>query len=198
MKAWYFSDANKRLSYGDGRKIKTGITHKIDGTPVLCKRGLHGSERIIDALHYAPSAYLWLVQFGGEIVKGDNKCAAAERTYLAGFDATDMLREFARRQALINIEKIKKYCTDDDYALIIRWLNTGDDSILDAANAASSAANAARYGDNAAWYAAISAATAAWSAANYADALPAPAHVAVHYRSASRTIHQSFSVCSNS
>ena len=171
MKAFYFSKLDKKLSYGDNRVIKTGVTHKVDGPIEPCVNGLHASKRIIDALKYAPGAHLWLVDLSGEVVVSDDKVCASERKYLAGFNAEKLLREFARKQALINIEKIKPYCSESDHSLIINWLKTGDIKFRSAAYSAaySAARSAARSAWSAAWSArsaAESAWSAAWSAAN--------------------------------
>ena len=123
MKAWYFSSEDRKLGHGDYRPITAGATHTVDCTPILCQSGLHASVRPIDALKYAPGPILWRVELGGKIVKGDDKLCATERTYLWGFDATAMLREFARKCALdvihlgIAPEVVKTY------------LNTGDESL---------------------------------------------------------------------
>lgn len=170
MKGYYFSTLEKTLRYGDGRVIEEGITHTIEGEPKLCEYGLHASKQAIDALSYAPGSYLWVVELGGTIVEGGDKCVATERTYLKGFDATELLRVFARKVALINIEKIKPYCSEDDYNLIVEFLETGDENLRSAAwFAVESAA------ESAAWFAARSAARsgrsawfAAWSAARSA------------------------------
>ena len=159
MKAYYFSTHDKRLRYGDGRRIKTGTTHKVAGPLELCAHGLHASKRIVDALADAPGPYLWLVELSGEIIEGDDKIVATERTYLAGFDATKTLRLFARKQALINIEKIKPYCSPDDYDLIVDWLNTGNESLRSAAEVAAK---------HTAWAAEASARASVWAAARYA------------------------------
>tara|TARA_R100000687_G_scaffold33154_2_gene27079 strand:- start:12478 stop:12999 length:522 start_codon:yes stop_codon:yes gene_type:complete len=70
------------------------------------------------------------------------------------------LRIFGCKKALINIEKIKPYCSDEDYNLIVNYLNNPMES---ARSAAWSAAWSAV--ESAAWSAARSAArSAAWSA----------------------------------
>lgn len=165
---YYFSQDNKRLRHGDGRLIKTGITHRVKGSPILCRHGLHANKRIIDALRYAPGAYLWIVKLGGDVVHDSDKSVSTERTYLAGFNAEKTLRHFARRQALINIEKIEPHCSDSDYSLILEWLNTGNEELRSAAEsvASSTARSAAAYAaEYAAEYAARS---AAWSTAGSA------------------------------
>src|SRR5690606_29452530 len=93
-------------------KLRTGETAPPDGEwlvhdgPVVpCKSGLHGSERAIDALTYAPSKpriVLCRVEFAGTIIEhGEpvDKFAASERRILWRLDGetTDrVLREFAR------------------------------------------------------------------------------------------------------
>lgn len=135
MKAWYFSTTEKKLRYGDNRKIKLGVTHEIEGKPVLCKKGLHGSVDILDALSYAPSNVVWLVNLDGSMDKGSDKIAAQKRTYLkGGIDISETLREFARWCAL---EVIDLWDAPD---VVIQYLKTGDEKIRDAAMAAARAA----------------------------------------------------------
>ena len=151
MKAWHFVNKNNRLNYNDGRLVRVGITHTIEGTPRLCGNGLHGSKRIIDALKYAKYHTLYRVDIQGDIVEGSDKLCGLSRTYLQRFDMEDILFEFSRWVAKRNITKIKPYSNKEDYALIIKWLNTGDQSIRSAARSAA---------ESAAW----SARSAAWSA----------------------------------
>jgi hypothetical protein len=102
-----------------------------------------------------------------------------------GFDNDWLLRAFARKQALINIEKIKPYT--DKYSLIVRYLMTGDEGIREevratAATAATAADYAAAYAaaDYAAAYAADAAAAAAYAAADYAATADADAAAYSH------------------
>ena len=105
---------------------------------------------------------------------------------LRAVDGKDFeIRRFARFCALLNIEIIKPNCGSDDYDLIVKWLNTGDESIRSAAWAAaesaaawSAARAAARSAESAVWAAAESAArsaaesaarSAAWAAARSAQ-----------------------------
>jgi len=165
MKAFYFAPNDKKLRYGDNRQIRVGRTHKVSGTPKLCKHGLHASVRLIDALGYAPGHHLYMVKLDGEMDVGNDKVAAQERTYIAHFNAEKLLREFARKQALINIEKIKPFISDDEYDVICRWLGTGDVKLQSAARSAawSAAMAAARSAEESA------ARSAAWSALSAAD-----------------------------
>ena len=158
MKAWYFAKPDGRLAYGDNREINLGETHTVDYTPKICERGLHGSIRLINALIYASSSILYRVEIEGEISVGDDKIAGKSRTYLERFDCENVLMEFARKQALINIENIKPYCSEEEYSVVVEYLETGSKELISAAySAARSAAAAAR-----------SAAAAARSAATWA------------------------------
>ena len=174
MKGYYFSTNDRQLLYGDKRVIKTGVTHKVKGKPVLCQFGLHASSTPIDALRYSPGPILWRVELGGYIVQGHDKSVATERHYIGGFDASDLLRQFARDCALMNIEKIKSYCDHNHYETITKWLMTGNPEYRSAARSAawsaaeSAARSAARSAAAAAWSAAESAAAAAESAARSA------------------------------
>ena len=164
--AWYFSESSKRLRYGDDRQIALGVTHTIEGDPIPCEHGLHGSERILDALQYTPGPIVWQVELGGKIVEHEDhdKWAATERTYIrGGIDVTDILRKFARRCAL-DVSSLW-----DMPQVVGRYLETGDENIRDAARDAADAAAWAAARD-AAWAAAGAAARAAardaaWAAA---------------------------------
>ena len=162
MRAYYFSGKDKRLRYGDNRLIQEGETHTVDCEPVLCEQGLHGSIKALDALKHAPDTYLWIVEIEGDVQIREDKICGKSRTYIKGFDAEELLRSFACKQALINIEKIKPYCSDEQYNTILTYLH-GDYTVRSAAEtAAESAETAAR---SAAW-AAVE--TAAWAAAETA------------------------------
>ena len=177
---FYFSNTDKKLRHGDNRTIRTGITHTVEGGLKLCHSELHASKNIMDALGYAPGPYLWVVTLSGDTLKGNDKVCASERTYLAEADLEKVLRKFARKQALINIEKIKPYCTVKEYELILRWLETGDETLREKArSAARSAADSAAYSaarstysaaDSAACSAAYSAARSAARSAAYSAA----------------------------
>lgn len=193
MRAYYFATEKRKLRYRDNRPIVVGETHTVDITesPLeFCNWGLHASERALDALKYAPGSILYIVKLSGEILTDDDKLCAEKRTYLAELDAAELLREFARKQALINIVKIKPYCNDDEeYNTIVNYLITGNTQLRSAAeSAAESAARSAKSAaqpaawaaawpaESAAEWAAESAAwAAAWAAAEAAEAARAAA-----------------------
>ena len=169
MRAYYFSGKDKRLRYGDNRLIQEGETHTVDCEPILCEQGLHGSIKALDALKYAPDTYLWIVEIEGDIQTGEDKICGKSRTYIKGFDAEELLRSFACKQALINIEKIKPYCSEEEYNTILAYLH-GDYTARAAAEAAARATWTAA--EEEAWEAArvARAARAAWTAAEAAAA----------------------------
>ena len=153
--AWHFV-GNKLRNGGPVPADGAKLTHT--GPVVPCQSGLHASREPFDALRYAPGPVLCLVKCGGVIVPhGDpeDKIACSERTIIARMDATEMLRYYARMQAL----SVAYLWSPPD--VVLDYLMTGDESIRAAArNAAWAAAR------DAAWAAAMTAAWAsAWDAA---------------------------------
>ena len=148
--AWHFSTG--KLNYGDDRKISVSKKHSVKGEIVICNNGLHGSERIIDALGYArlDACIIARTEHSGNIIQESDKLVSRHRKYIHVIDGTEILREFARKQALINIKKIKPYCSQDSYSLILKWLKTGKEDLRSAARSAawSAAESAARSAAN--------------------------------------------------
>ena len=171
MKAFYFATEERKLRYNDGRAIIVGETHTVDCEPIPCKQGLHASKRLLDALWYAPGSILYLVELGGQIVETSDKVCASSRTYLAEFDATQLLIKFACQCALEEVEQIRPYAKN--YDLIVEFLKrpTARAAHAAAAYAAARAAYAAAddaadgAADDAADGAAYAAARAAYAAA---------------------------------
>ena len=174
MKAYWFEPAEGVLGYGDGRRPEVGKTHTVKCSPVLCNSGLHGSVRAVDALRYAQSSRLWLVDITAGVVVGDDKICGKRRKYIAVADVELVLREHARWCALQVVHLW------DAPQVMLEYLNTGDEGLRAAAWAAAryAAGDAARYAARAAAryaarYAAGDAAryaarAAAWAAARYA------------------------------
>jgi hypothetical protein len=162
--AWWFS-AGDRLPHGDKRLVVIGETHSVNGKIVLCENALHASRDPFDALYYAPGPYLYKVQCWGDIVEDgdDDKLGARHREYLAVRDATNMLRKFAREQALSVIHLWEAP------TVVKQYLETGDETLRDAArDAALAVARDASSAPSAAWDAASAARDAAWDAAGAA------------------------------
>jgi hypothetical protein len=169
----------------DGSAVpKNGAWLKYEGELRMCRSGLHFSKHPFDALQYAPGNILCKVEVRGDIQYKDDKGVCRERRIIARFDATDMLRKFARLCALDVIDKW------DAPEIVVRYLKTGDESIRTAAwSAAWGAARAAAWGAARAARAARDAASDdAWSAARDAawDATWAAARAARAARDAAR------------
>ena len=136
--AWHFVGDTLR----DGRPVPAdGVPLIHPGKPVLCESGLHASLDPFDALKYAPGPNLCLVRCSGGIFHADDKMVCTERVIVTRMDATDLLREFARMQAL----SVAHLWDPPD--VVLDYLMTGDDSIRRAArDAARDAAWAAARG----------------------------------------------------
>ena len=155
MKAWYFSNGDRRLRNGDGREIRIGETHAVSGDIELCSHGLHASKKLIDAIYYAPGNIVYRVEMWGKVEEGGDKVVAQKRTYLSGgIDVSETLRKFARMCAL---DVIDMWESPD---IVIRYLTTGDKSIQASAYGATLDA-APGDAPDAAWNAALASARAA-------------------------------------
>jgi hypothetical protein len=132
----------------DGRPVPPDgewLTH--DGEAVMCKSGLHASRDPFDALQYAPGPVLCLVDCDDVVDEGKDKLVCRRRRIVARFDATDLLRAFARQCALDVVHLW------DAPQVVVDYLRSGYESLRVAAWAAAS--DAAR---DAAWAAARDAA----------------------------------------
>ena len=148
MRAYHFCGDTLR----DGRPIPPdGEWLQHDGDVVVCESGLHASAHPLDALYYSPGPLLCLVECEDIANEHNDKFVCRRRMIVARFDATELLRAFARQCALDVIHLW------DAPAVVRQYLETGDESLRDAARAAAWAAawDAAR---DAAWAAARAAA----------------------------------------
>jgi hypothetical protein len=153
--AWHFLYEGNKLRGGqiappDGEWLI------YDGQIEICNSGLHFSYHPFDALNYAPGPILCLVEVDDVIESHHDKAVCSKRKIIKRMDATEMLRYFARMQALKVI-----HLWDDPPDVVLDYLMTGDESIR---NATRNAARGAAWG--AAWNAAKNAAgDTAWGAA---------------------------------
>ncbi len=175
--AWHFL----RLKDGvpvlrDGVTPAPALGEWLDhpGPVRICESGLHASWRVIDALKYLEweGAVACLVEVEGVAAEQDDKLACSRRRIVAIADADDILRTFAREQALLVIHLW------DAPPVVREFLETGREDLRAAAwaaarDAAWAAARAAAWA--AAWDAAWAAARAAARAAAW-DAAWAAAH----------------------
>lgn len=135
--AWHFLDADWRTSTGK-LLVVPGHTLVHDGSLSPCNYGLHASVRAIDALSYSRGPVVTLVECEGEFVDhGDptDKFVCRKRTALWGYDCTEELWTFARLCAL---EVLPLW--PDAPAVVVEFLETGNEDLRDAAMAAARAA----------------------------------------------------------
>jgi hypothetical protein len=79
--AWHIL-REPRLANGDGRRLKVGKTYRHEGTPVLCRAGLHASKKLSDAFGYVFGDYVCRVELSGEMKEGRTKISASQRRVL--------------------------------------------------------------------------------------------------------------------
>ena len=145
----------------DGRNIPAnGVWLEHTGVVKLCESGLHASRKPWDALQYAPGAVLCKVECQDIVTEDGYKLVCGRRKIIARFEATELMRTFARSEAL----RVVPLWNAPD--VVVKYLKTGDESLRVAArrDAAWAAARAAAL--DAAWVAAwVAARVAAWVAA---------------------------------
>ena len=125
--AWHFTGDTLRV----GRPIPSiGEWLVYDGDVRICKSGLHASERLIDALQLAPGSILHRVTVRGEIERQDDKLVGRERRIEWSINAEPTLRAFTRRVAL-DVAHLW-----DTPAIVREYLETGQEAIRSAAEAA--------------------------------------------------------------
>ena len=156
----YSPDILAEYRLRDGSPSILGATETHDGPMVLCKSGLHWSEHALDALQHARSPIVRRVRVWGDIQTQADKGISRNREVLWQGDVSDVLRAFARKQALSVI-----YLWDAPDG-VKRYLETGDLSPRAKDAARSATKDAVR---NATWSSARSAAMSAdvaWGAAS--------------------------------
>lgn len=119
----------------DGSPVPAdGVILTHPGEIEMCSSGFHSSRHPIDALGYAPGSMICRVRLYGDIDEGIDKLVASERKIIWRVDGTELLRDFARKCAL---DVIDLWAAP---AIVREYLETGDESMRDAAWAAARAA----------------------------------------------------------
>ena len=128
-KGWHFVGETLR----DGSPVpKDGVWLKHKGPLAMCKTGFHWSKQPFDALQYAPGPILCQIEARGETLHDDDKYVSRERRIICRMDATELLRYFARMQAL-SVIHLYPNGTDD---VVFDYLMTGDAAARSAAESA--------------------------------------------------------------
>ena len=124
MKAWHFVGDTLR----DGRPVpKDGEWLVHDGPVEMCAYGLHASTQPFDALTYAPGNTLCLVECEDIAETKKDKFVCRRRKIIARMNTEEMLRYFARMQALSVVHLW------DAPDVVLDYLMTGDESLRFAA-----------------------------------------------------------------
>ena len=137
------------------------------GPVIICESGLHYSLDPFDALQYAPGAICHMVEIEEVVTTQSDKGVCRRRKILKSFDATQILRYFARMQAL-SVIHLYPNGTDD---VVFDYLITGNKAQEAAALAAARAAVWDAAGDAAGAAAWDAVRAAAWAAARAAAQL---------------------------
>ncbi len=162
------------LPHGDGRPVRVGETHTVDGEIKPCVNGLHSSIGPASALANNRSSTVWVTKIGGNIVHHDDKLVASERSYLYRVDVLAVLKQWARECALRVLPLARKHFSAVNYMLVEHFLLTGADALrTSASNAAYAAYAPAKNDAYAAYYATANDAYATAYAAYYATAYAA-------------------------
>ena len=190
LDGWWFgvrdADGEVRESRGERRIVRAGETLRYDGTPEVCRSGLHCSPNPLVALRAAPSraTVVHRVRLSGLIVAGtglaQGKYASQARTVLWAADAERTLRlvaaDYAERALLAERARGREPGPRSWAAVeATRAYARGeiDAARLAAAHAAAWAAAAWAADAAAAWAARRAAGAAAWAAAWAAEAAAA-------------------------
>lgn len=130
---WHFLPADGCMRYGDGRKVVARRWYRCEGAVVACENGMHHSERILDALRYAPGPVLCRTELRGELAPHGNpvdKLAGRERKVLWKLTAAQgeqLLRYCARKWAL---DVVHLWAATD---VVLEYLLTGRDDLRESA-----------------------------------------------------------------
>ena len=105
---WWFAPSGStvkeiRLPNCDDRVVVDGETLTVRREPILCLRGLHASEKALDAIRYARSSIVCRVEVSGKIELGYDKLCGTARKCLWRLDSDKILHEFACRCAEISL-----------------------------------------------------------------------------------------------
>jgi len=130
IEVWHFLPDNKVPQWNYKRPCRVGQTLVAKGDIELCRNGLHGSRRAIDALQYAPGSVVTRCEIWGEVAEGDDKLVGRRRKVLAMADAGDALRGFACQCAL---DVVHLWDAPD---VVVEYLKTKNEDLGDAARAA--------------------------------------------------------------
>lgn len=92
--AWHWS--GETLSHGGTEPIKDNTVYSVEGEIQACSWGLHGSEKLSQALPYAPNAekiFLSRVAIWGDVKTETDKLVGRHRFVYKVIDASDVIKK---------------------------------------------------------------------------------------------------------
>jgi hypothetical protein len=92
IKAWHFVADSRILAHSDLAVEAGCIYGEPEGEIVICKRGMHASRRVYDALSFAPGAQLCRVACWGDVAEHADKLVSRYREVIAIKDVSAELR----------------------------------------------------------------------------------------------------------
>lgn len=104
---WHLVGANRRLNYGDGRRVEVGKTLRVSGKPRLCHHGMHAATSILHCMwelaQKGPNKerrpWLCRVVVGGATTHKDRKFVGSSRRVIWMRRLTDSALRAIARQA---------------------------------------------------------------------------------------------------
>lgn len=128
-RAWHWMAAGDgKPILRDGRPVVVGEWLRHEGEARICESGLHASRRCLDALAYAPGPWVALCDVDDVVAEQVDKFVCRARRPLFLFDATSVLREFARARAR---DSLKFW--PNPLAVVVEYLETGKEELRAAA-----------------------------------------------------------------
>ena len=126
VRAWHFVGTTLR----DGRPIPPRGKWLVHTGPVqICRSGLHASLRPCNALGYAPGPILCRVECADLVIRHPDKFVCRRRRIVARIDATELLRYYARMQAVSIIHLWPEHPPD----VVLDYLMIGSEPLRRAA-----------------------------------------------------------------
>ena len=98
VEAFHFLGDDRRLRYEPYTLVETGLRLEVEPPLEMCRHGLHGSVRALDALRYAPGALVCRTRHSGVVLQpaDEDKLCSSVRDVIAGpVDATRVRHQFA-------------------------------------------------------------------------------------------------------
>jgi len=84
----------------NGKPVVRGKWVTVQGELTMCRRGLHWSRKVCQALRYAPGAWLHEIEASRPVDEQSDKALSHRRRVLRSADMLQVLPEFARQCAV--------------------------------------------------------------------------------------------------